>query len=179
MIEARSQMRTELERVSANYSDVEFAIALLGSSERIDVSFHVQGSGSSIYRERSDTGSSLEKIAMTTLDKIIPTSLHEPFFLKLDVQGAELDILRGGNATLEKTEAVQLELPLLCYNEGAPISSEVVSFMNDRGFALYDISGFVRPFGKHLVQIDTIFVRKESKLRPDKFQFNGAYTKSH
>jgi FkbM family methyltransferase len=173
MIEARSEMNGALSQISQNNTDTEYVIALLGPSVRSEVPFHIQGSGSSIYPERSDTERSVLTFSMTTLDSVVPSSLLHPLFLKLDVQGAELDILRGGSATLGKAEVVQLEMPLLPFNEGAPTSSEVVSFMDNRGFAMYDISGFVRPYGKHLVQIDAIFVRKDSKLRPDKFQFNS------
>jgi hypothetical protein len=43
--------------------------------------------------------------------------------------------------------------------------------MDERGFVIYDIAGFVRPNQKDLAQIDVIFVRKDSKLRPDRFRF--------
>ena len=75
------------------------------------------------------------------------------------------------SATLAKTEVVQLEVALLPYNEGAPTSNQVITFMDEQGFAIYDIAGFVRPNQKDLAQIDVIFVRKESKLRPDRFHF--------
>jgi len=48
---------------------------------------------------------------------------------------------------------------------------QVITFMDERGFAIYDIAGFVRPNQKDLAQIDVIFVRKDSKLRPDRFRF--------
>jgi len=171
MIEARSEMEPILKQVSMDNSNVRYVVALLGPQERNGVEFYVQGSGSSIYHERSDIEHSRTRLSMTTLDRVLPESLCAPLFLKLDVQGAELDILRGASVTMEKAEVVQLEVPLLAYNEGAPTSSEVVSFMDQRGFAIFDISGFIRPFGMELVQIDILFVRKISHLRPTSFQF--------
>ena len=172
MIEARDEMRPDLERTTQAYCDVEYRIALLGSTEDAAVTFHVQGSASSLYRERSDTWMMPTSVPMTTLDKILPASTKSPLFLKLDVQGSELDVLRGANATLKNTEVVQLEVALLQYNDGAPTSAEVVTFMDERGFAIYDIAGFIRPNGKDLVQIDIIFVSKGSTLRPDRFRFS-------
>ena len=173
MIEARDEMRPDLEQTAAEYTNVEFHLALLGPNEIEAVTFHSQGSASSVYRERSDAQMATTTIPMTTLDKIVTDSAKSPLFLKLDVQGSELDILRGGYITLNKSEVVQLEVALLPYNEGAPTSIEVLNFMDERGFAVYDIAGFVRPNGCDLVQMDVIFVRKDSVLRPNSFSFLG------
>ena len=166
MIEAREELRPDLERAAAAFRDVDVHIALLGTKDSPGgvTFFRAQGSASSLYRERSDA-------PMTTLDKILPASLAWPLFLKLDVQGGELDVLRGADAALKKTEVVQLEVALLPYNEGAPTPLEVFSFMDGLGFAVYDIAGFVRPNARDLAQIDVIFVRKDSKLRPERFHF--------
>ena len=97
--------------------------------------------------------------------------MRPPLFIKIDVQGAELDVLRGAQQTLAKTEVLQLEVPLLRYNEGAPTIEEEISFLSDHGFVIYDIAGFIRPKG-HLAQMDMLFVRRESKLRPSYFTYD-------
>ena len=108
---------------------------------------------------------------MRTLDDVLFESktVVDPLFLKPDIQGAELECLRGGGATLLKTEVVRLAL--LNYNEGAPQAAEVIAFVDTKGFALIDIAGFVRPDGINLVQIDIIFARKTSPLRTNCFSF--------
>ena len=173
MIEAREEMRPDLERTAAAFRDVDVHIALLGPKDSPGgvTFFRAQGSASSLYRERSDAPMTPITVPMTTLDKILPPSLASPLFLKLDVQGGELDVLRGADAALKKTEVVQLEVALLPYNEGAPTPLEVFNFMDELGFAIYDIAGFVRPNARDLAQIDVIFVRKDSKLRPERFHF--------
>jgi len=55
-----------------------------------------------------------------------------------------------------------------------PTSAEVIAFMDERGFAIYDIAGFIRPNCKDLAPVDIIFVRKESALRPDRFRFTDS-----
>jgi FkbM family methyltransferase len=173
MIEARNETRPYLQETAKSFSDVEFRIALLGPHEKAAAKFHALGTASSLYRERSDTPLEETTIPMTTLDNIIPDSCRPPFFLKLDVQGGELDVLRGGSATLDKSEVVQLEVALLPYNDGAPTSNNVINFMDERGFAIYDVASFIRPNRKDLVQIDIIFVRKDSSLRPTSFNFRA------
>lgn len=175
MIEARSEQERFLQRVCAELNSVGYALALLGPKPSQSIQFHVCGTGSSIYSERSDSQRAVRTMAMRTLDEVAAEfdSLAPPLFLKIDIQGAELDCLRGGEATLRISEVIQLEVALLNYNQGAPLAAEIIAFMDDRGFAIFDIAGFVRPNDVDLVQVDMIFAAKKSKLRPDFFQFSS------
>lgn len=169
MIEARNEMKTWLDRVVSEHRDISYQIALLGSSE-CEIDFHVQDTGSSIYAERSNAPRTVIPINMATLD-LLNLSMKPPLFIKIDVQGAELDVLSGAEQTLAKTEVLQLEVPLLPYNEGAPTIEKEISFLSDHGFVIYDIAGFIRPKG-HLAQMDMLFVRRDSKLRPNYFTYD-------
>jgi hypothetical protein len=126
--------------------------------------------GSSFFPERSNIRREEERLITERLDDIA-AHLAGPLFLKVDVQGAELQVLAGGAETLSRCELVQLEVALLPYNEGAPTILEVLTYMDDRDFVPLDICGFSRPNDIHLVQIDVLFARRDSKLRPTFFQF--------
>jgi FkbM family methyltransferase len=173
MVEARESQRPHLEKACDELDDVSFVISLLGSEPKETVEFHVLDTGSSMFSERSNVPRSSERLAMHTLDEIAGAAarLASPLFLKLDVQGAELEILKGAADTLTMAEVVQLEVQLLHYNEGAPQAADVVAFMDRNGFALFDVAGFVRPNGTDLVQLDLIFARKDSSLRRDYFKY--------
>lgn len=175
MIEARREQEPVLQQVCVSLPGVSYAIALLGQESKEAVSFHVSGTGSSIFAERSDADRTLCSLPMQTLDDVVAGAegLLAPLFLKLDVQGAELECLRGAPAVFDKTEVLQLEVALLNYNESAPLVAEVIAFMAQKRFLMFDIAGFVRPNGRDLVQIDVIFVKKDSKLRRDFFRFNS------
>jgi FkbM family methyltransferase len=157
-IEAREEQRASLSQTCSELSGVQFVIALLGSEPRSDVQFQVLGTGSSLFAERSDASRTTRQMQMRTLDDVVSADgrLKPPIFLKLDIQGAELEVLRGAEKTLSLSEIVQVEVALLNYNEGAPLSAEVVAFMDAKGFAIYDIAGFIRPTGTDLVQIDIL-----------------------
>jgi FkbM family methyltransferase len=174
-VEAREEQRAPLTQICSELSGVQFVIALLGSEPKSDVQFQIHGSGSSLFAERSDALRTTRQLQMRTLDDVVSSDgrLKSPIFLKLDIQGAELDVLRGAEKTLSLSEVVQVEVALLNYNEGAPLSAEVVAFMDAKGFAVYDIAGFVRPTGADLVQIDILFVKKISGLRRDFFHFQS------
>jgi hypothetical protein len=52
----------------------------------------------------------------------------------MDVQGAELDILKGAVQTLQSVTDVILELQVVEYNKGAPLRDQVIEYMNSVGF---------------------------------------------
>lgn len=171
MIEAREEQGVHLRKACSELRDTMYVIALLGSRERETVEFQVHGTGSSMFSERSDVPRASRRLQTRTLDEIVEEDprLRSPLFLKLDVQGAELEVLGGAVSTLLQAEVVQLEVQLLHYNEGAPSAAQVVGFMDQHGFAILDIAGFVRPNGVDLVQLDLVFARKDSRLRRDFF----------
>ena len=93
----------------------------------------------------------------STLDDVT-AHLDGPIFLKLDVQGAEVEVLDGGSKTLDRSDLVQLEVALLPYNEGGATFLQVINYMDQRGFVPFDVAGMIRPTGAELVQVDMLFV---------------------
>ncbi|MEM7600055.1 MAG: FkbM family methyltransferase [Verrucomicrobiota bacterium] len=78
-----------------------------------------------------------ESVATTTLDHV---SDGKPVdFLKLDVEGAELEVLRGAGETLKNVLALQVEVSFTERHVGAPLFAEVDSFLIDHGFRLHHI----------------------------------------
>jgi hypothetical protein len=88
-----------------------------------------------------------------------------PDFVKLDVEGSELDALRGGDVILGRTELFVIELALFRFVE-RPVFHEVVAFMAAHGYAVYDIGDPIRrPFDGALGLIDVFFAREDGYLR--------------
>ena len=98
--------------------------------------------------------------------------LPAPIVLKLDVQGAEIDALRGAIETLKRTELAILEVSTIEIVPGQPVMHEVVGFMAEHGFAVYDIfGGHLRPLDGALATLDLAFVPIDSALRRDRRYF--------
>lgn len=172
MVEARPHRLPRLRRVCEDLADVRAVTALLAARPDEERTFFWMGSGSSLFPERSDTERSAGKLVTRTLDQVA-ADVAGPLFLKLDVQGAEIEVLAGGQDTLARADLVQLELPLVPYNEGAPDMLEALRYMADRGFAPLDISSFCRPDGVDLAQVDMLFVPASSPLRRQFFAFRN------
>jgi FkbM family methyltransferase len=173
MIEPQASKAKLLERVASELPNTQFVAALLAEAAGREVVFYEMETGSSMLPENSDVTRREVHLKTRTLDEIA-VGLPQPIFLKIDAQGAELQILAGGQQTIPRCDVIQLEVALQAYNAGAPDFQETVTTMKRHGFVPYDFSGFSRPNGVDLVQTDIVFVREDSPLRPTFFKFSAA-----
>jgi FkbM family methyltransferase len=171
MVEPQASKAPLLERLAGELPSTRFVPALLAAQAGNEVTFYEMETGSSMLPENSDVARREVRLSTRTLDEIA-VDLPEPIFLKIDAQGAELQILAGAEQTIARCDLVQLEVALQAYNDGAPDFQETVTAMKRRGFVPYDFSGFSRPNGVDLVQVDIVFVREDSALRPTFFKFS-------
>lgn len=78
-------------------------------------------------------------IELDTLDNCLSEHPElQPDFLKVDVEGADLDVLRGAAASLDTSiMGVQIEVSFMERHQGAPLFGEADTFLRDRGFVLF------------------------------------------
>jgi FkbM family methyltransferase len=70
-----------------------------------------------------------------TLDSVMAQhGWPKPDFIKIDVQGSELDIFRGSVKILEHCQTVIAEVQNQPYNMGAPLCDEVTEYLADCNF---------------------------------------------
>lgn len=136
-----------------------------------DITFNVHKDlvGSSLYNEIEGAlvDGEPRQVKITRLDSVC-ASADAPILLKVDVQGAELDVLQGASSLLPKIELIVLEVSLFAFYIGGVQFAEVIAFMKERGFVVYDIFGFLyRPLDDALSQVDIAFAREDSALRKD------------
>ena len=145
----------------------EYAISLLGPEERSATTFCKLDTGSSVLPELTSFQRTEVTLPMSTLDGFMSgRECRLPILLKLDVQGFELEVLRGAVDVLARSELVIMETSLIPYNENAPLLAEVVRFMAQRDFVVFDFCGQLRRETDHaLFQTDVVFVREDSSLR--------------
>jgi len=166
MLEAAPARMPELRRVAAALDGVQAREALLGADARPSVAFYEQESASSVLPESAKTDQLSTDLRMRTLDEAVAdTAFVAPDFVKADVQGYELEVLKGGRQALQSAEVVLLEVNLLEIYQGAPLLHEAVCFMGNQGFRAYDVCNlYRRPLDHALWQMDMIFVRDNSRL---------------
>lgn len=165
MVEAQPGKARVLEQTCASLPLARYVSAVLSGKAGETVKFYEMETGSSFLAEQSNAPRSETLLTTQTLDEVAEGLPGSSLFLKIDVQGAELHVLAGGEKTLARSAVIQLEVAMLPYNKGAPTMLQVLSYMEERGFVPFDISGESRPT-RHLVQIDMLFVPRASGLRP-------------
>jgi FkbM family methyltransferase len=159
MIEGQTEKAPILNEICRKVSKFTFQIALLGATEA-EVKFNKYETASSILKENNITNARVETRTLKTLDSIVDQKVIEgPVLLKIDTQGYELEILKGATQFIKKVDVVLLEVSMLNIYIDSPLVDEVIVFMKEKGFYLYDICSIIRrPLDHALYQSDFIFV---------------------
>lgn len=172
MIEPLSEMESNLKKICEEFPGTKYFPNGAGSkiAEHPLTTWGDDLAGASCLNSENEYFKSLNKqrmIKIITIDSLIENKQIEiPELVKLDIQGFELEALKGATMTFGKTEAFILETSLFEFTKGTPILSEVVIFMADRGYEIYDFPGFLRrPYDYALGQIDVCFAKKNGILR--------------
>jgi hypothetical protein len=98
------------------------------------------------------------EVPVVTLDRLAQQH-GMPDFVKLDVEGYELEALDGGQSLFGRTELFQIEVALYRFTE-RPVLHEVVAYMAARGYYVYDIAGIIRrPYDGAIGLMDICFAR--------------------
>ena len=104
-----------------------------------------------------------------TLDVLLGPHIraYDRVLLKLDLQGYELEALRGAERTLTQTEAILTEVSFYA-QAYEPSISVLTHYLSDRGFELYDVAAlYARPRDNRARQGDFVFAKRGSVLSAD------------
>ena len=192
MLEASDQHVESLEKAVQSIGNAKYRIEVLSNHDGDVIPFYFNpdaSTGNSMFQEDTRFFANVKpvnKIA-STLDTIVKeegeTFLRgqqegSPFdFIKIDVQGAELMVLRGGLQTLAKATFVQFEASTVEYNSGGSCLYEIDEFLRANGFYYYDHAddlrnpNLLKTFG--LGQWDVLYVNLNSEHLLEKLQRKG------
>jgi len=184
MIDPLEEVRPHLQEFCNAHAGSSFHIAGAGAAPgELEFTVWPGLGGSSFVPQRGHRvydGHEKRIVPVLTLDGLVESGqLPIPELAKLDVQGFELEVLRGAKRLLGRTEVFFLEVSL--YNplgEQMPLFVDVIKFMHDQGYVVYDIPSFYRRRKDHaLAQCDVAFVKADSRLRQstgliDNFDWN-------
>ncbi len=148
-------------------ADATFVHACLASQAGTATFYQMQDgtAGSSLYEENSDYARRAISVETRTLDSLFRV-IPDGIWLKLDVQGAELDVLRGAPEVLKHTVLVQAEFPAQEYNRGAPGAPILETFLEENGFkAISNQTDVHLDIHRQVAQYDRIFVKPEELWR--------------
>jgi len=177
LIEPVAECRPVLERLKQRLNAEYFLVAAGAENKEVTLNVHDDISGSSLFPqvEGKVFDGEARPTPMRRLDSLLPESLEHPVLLKLDTQGAEIEILKGLGSRIDEIDLLIVETTMMQVRHGIPEFADVVRFCDDAGFAVYDVlEGHMRALDGALAQIDLAFVRKDSALRSETVTFNSA-----
>ncbi len=99
-----------------------------------------------------------EQVKLTTLDHEFEP-IKNISILKIDVQGYELKVLKGGENLLQKVELIILEAQNHGLYENAPMYFDLDIYLREHGFTLHDIIPSIHQEGK-LYEWDAIYINR-------------------
>jgi FkbM family methyltransferase len=107
-----------------------------------------------------------ETIPMCRLaDSLNSEAIYPPALLKIDVQGAELEVLKGSIELLPFFDMVYVECSYIALYDGQALAHEVVAWLHEHGYEIYGV------FNQHVdskrgpIQADFLFVRPSNERR--------------
>ncbi len=166
-LEPLREYEPKLEKLRSKY-DGEIILAAAGSRQgKATISIDDGLQGSSVKDDGSYGPKPTREIDVIPLnhlkDKI---DVQGDLLLKADVQGAELDVLDGASEILPSVDVIILEVSFFRFFDGVPLFDEVVAYMKERNFTVYDIlDGITRPRDHALGQKDIVFVQTDGRFR--------------
>ena len=104
----------------------------------------------------------LEEVSIAPLDHFISSKeISSPALLKLDVQGFELEALKGCESLFHRFDHIYCECSFISLYEGQKLSSDVISYLNTHNYNLTGVYNLLKKPDGECIQADFLF---ESRL---------------
>ena len=82
-------------------------------------------------------------VRTVSLDRFVrDNAIGSVDFIKMDIQGAELDVLQGGSATLSSVLAIVTEINFVPLYKGQPLYGDIDTYLRERDFMFHRFLGF-------------------------------------
>jgi len=163
MVEPLPEMIEVLTQLAKSVEGCVVEISALGA-EPGKVKFRSSDTNSGVVSSDENSTDKIIEVNVVTIDSVLQKSAFKPNLLKLDLQGFELEAMKGCRALADTFEVIISEVSVLRIGD-VPIFTEVDHFLEERNFRLYDVvPQYYRPLDGALWQCDAIYVRKDSAL---------------
>jgi FkbM family methyltransferase len=177
-VDPLDENQPKLAKLCTTHPNVEYWQGCLGSKAG-KVILNVDGDGSSVLLGHWGNRYGVQReVAEETLDDLVGRRIcPQPDLIKLDVQGYELQVLRGATEVLREVQAIIAEVSFFSFHEGMPLFHQVVGELAQHGFVVYDILSLsLRPMDRAAGQTDVLFLKLTHRLRSsNRWDKNSVY----
>jgi FkbM family methyltransferase len=163
LIEPLEERQAELDRLRQEHPNVSYVLAAAGAGAG-QLPFGIlpdQLDGSSFLY-----GNVFRTVSVMAVDDLLQSAtVEQPQFMKLDVQGYEMEVLRGASRTLKSCPLVLLELQFFRFTPSMKLIHESIEWMAEQSFRPYEIVDILRrPYDGAMGQCDILFVQENHWL---------------
>lgn len=172
LVEPQREAEPHLQRLTRELHAVTHRVALGEAEGSLALLVRPAIGGASMYEEVGDCDvSGRYLVPVQRFDALVPASALDGrrVLCKIDVQGAELAVLRGMGDRLPLIDLVLVETSTIATLHGGAEFRDVHDFLDANGYVLYDVLGLNRrPLDGALAQADLLYVAAGSPLRADR-----------
>ena len=156
--------------------NIKYNIGVISDQDNKIVKFYENKenpAGNSYYKEIGHPNSVnvypensyIERKSMTLETVVKCNNFLLPDLVKIDVQGAELDILKGGQTIINNAKYLIIELQNVEYNRGAPLENVTIEYLQSNGWEIVEAK-----FSNNGPDADYLFIN--TNYRADKILNN-------
>jgi FkbM family methyltransferase len=174
LLEPQEECWATLERSAARRGRTEVHKVAASAPGAVTVRMHRGGnepSTGAFVLTDSDPSPTDLTAAAATLDGLFAARVQadDRALLKLDIEGHEIEALRGAERLLERIEVILCEVRFFdAYASGAPVFGGVHTFLEARNFTLFDFASLSGRRADHRLWMgDAIYIRNGSPLGAD------------
>lgn len=166
LVEANPNFSPYLDNIKEKHKDSVMIEKCFCGEDDKKISFHINKTGHTASRYSTRGEKESIEVEMKKLDSLIEKHfIKGPILLKIDVEGAELDVLKGGIKTLTMCDVVILEAWVNVSVDTPSDFASLVKFMKENSFVVFDFFGGHNYSNGVLQHIDIVFVKENSEYR--------------
>jgi len=175
-VEPLKEFESSLQNLITRYNG-NYILAAAGSyNGHIEMQVSVDLGGSSIFEHSLVDNEKVKEVLNSPpmIKRTVPVytldSIWEgfegkgPALLKIDVQGGELEVLKGATNCIQNFEIIILEVGLVETYKNQPVIKDYINFMDEHGFAIIDFINAGYANNGILVETDVVFAKKQGWL---------------
>jgi FkbM family methyltransferase len=164
LIEPQVEMKPFLDRFCAGTANAKWFLAGAGAEDgELMLTTWDDFAGSSFLPGQNPPTDNQRQVPIVAIDSLIARGdMTPPDLVKIDVQGFELEVLRGCQSCFGYTEMFVIEVSFFKTHPDRPVFLDVANFMDEKGYVVYDFADLKHwPFDGALGQADVCFVKQD------------------
>jgi FkbM family methyltransferase len=170
LIDPTRQSSPYMAQIARRFDAAVFNLALGEIDGEMEIEARLDDiKGATFFQEIGPLGPTERYVVPVRRFDSIFAEFARPSLCKIDVQGAELLVLRGMGERIHDIDALIVEVSTIATLADGPEAFDIIAFLKQRGFVMFDLLGTSRrPLDQTLAQLDILFVQEGSPFRTDR-----------